>query len=47
MPLRVAIIGAGIMGLSLAERLSAAGLQVTLFEREKQAGGLTTYHDDD
>jgi len=47
MPLRIAIIGAGIMGLSLAERLSATGLQVTLFEREKQAGGLTTYHDYD
>ena len=45
MSLRVAIIGAGIMGLSLAHRLSSTGAQVTLFERERQAGGLTTYHD--
>ena len=45
MPSRVAIIGAGIMGLSLAQRLSSQGVQVTLFERERQAGGLTTYHD--
>ena len=43
--MRVGIIGAGIMGLSLAQRLSATGVQVTLFEREPQAGGLTTYHD--
>lgn len=45
MPLRVGIIGAGIMGLSLAQRLSSNGAQVTLFDREPQAGGLTTYHD--
>ncbi len=45
MSLRVGIIGAGIMGLSLAQRLSSKGAHVTLFERERQAGGLTTYHD--
>ncbi len=33
------------MGLSLAQRLSAQGARVTVFERESQAGGLTTYHD--
>ncbi|MFZ1504638.1 MAG: NAD(P)/FAD-dependent oxidoreductase [Nitrospira sp.] len=45
MPLRVGIIGAGIMGLALAQRLSARGVCVTVLERERQAGGLTTYHD--
>ncbi len=45
MVLRVGIIGGGIMGLSLAERLSAKGVHVTVLERERQAGGLTTYHD--
>ncbi len=44
-PVRVGIIGGGIMGLSLAQRLSSKGLRVTIFERESQAGGLTTYHD--
>ncbi len=43
--MRVGIIGGGIMGLALAQRLSARGLQVTVFDRERQAGGLTTYHD--
>lgn len=45
MSLRVGIVGAGIMGLSLAQRLSAKGARVTVFERGFQAGGLTTYHD--
>lgn len=35
------------MGLSLAQRLSARGVRVTVIEREPQAGGLTTYHDYD
>lgn len=42
---RIAIIGGGIMGLALAQRLSARGVQVTLFERDSQLGGLSTYHD--
>ena len=33
------------MGLALAQRLSARGVRVTVLERERQAGGLTTYHD--
>jgi protoporphyrinogen oxidase len=43
--LRVGIIGGGIMGLALAQRLSAAGLKVTVFERDSQLGGLATYQD--
>lgn len=42
---RVGIIGGGIMGLALAQRLSARGLKVSLFERDRQLGGLSTYHD--
>jgi protoporphyrinogen oxidase len=42
---RVGIIGGGIMGLALAQRLSARGLNVTVFERDRQLGGLATYHD--
>ena len=33
------------MGLALAYRLSRKGHAVTVFEREKQLGGLATYHD--
>lgn len=36
---RVAIIGAGLAGLSAATTLRDAGLQVSLFERLKKAGG--------
>lgn len=43
--MRVGIIGAGMMGLALAQRLTARGLRVTLYDREGQAGGLSTYHD--
>jgi len=32
------------MGLALAYRLSGKGRKVTVFEREKQLGGLATYH---
>ena len=42
---RVGIIGGGIMGLALAQRLSARGMKVSLFERDRQLGGLSTYHD--
>jgi len=43
--MNIAIVGAGMMGLSLAYRLSQQGHKVTLFESNKQLGGLTTHHD--
>jgi len=43
MRLHVGIVGGGIMGLALAQRLSARGLKVTVFERDSQLGGLSTY----
>lgn len=36
---KVAIIGAGVAGLASAIRLSAKGFDVTLYEKEEQAGG--------
>jgi protoporphyrinogen oxidase len=43
--MRVGIIGAGLMGMALAERLSSAGHEVHVFERADQPGGLTTWAD--
>ena len=37
---RVAIVGGGIMGMSLALRLRERGLQVTLYEARASTGGL-------
>jgi protoporphyrinogen oxidase len=42
---KIAVIGGGLMGLALAHRLTAQHHQVTVLERERQLGGLTTYHD--
>lgn len=42
-PESVAIIGAGPGGLAAAERLRAAGVQVTVYDRYDRAGGLLTY----
>ncbi|MEQ1718916.1 MAG: NAD(P)/FAD-dependent oxidoreductase [Hyphomicrobium sp.] len=43
--MRIGVIGGGLMGLVLADRLAEAGNQVTVFERAPQVGGLTTWHD--
>jgi protoporphyrinogen oxidase len=43
--MKIGIIGGGLMGLALAYHLSSKGHTVTVFEREKQLGGLATYHD--
>lgn len=37
---RVAVIGAGISGVVSAGHLLAAGLNVTVFERNEAAGGV-------
>jgi protoporphyrinogen oxidase len=42
--MRVGIVGGGLMGLSLAQRLSSRGHDVTVFERDSQLGGLATHH---
>jgi protoporphyrinogen oxidase len=43
--MNIGIIGGGITGLVLAQRLSNQGHKVTVFDSNKQLGGLTTYHD--
>ncbi|MEH2446641.1 MAG: NAD(P)/FAD-dependent oxidoreductase [Nostoc sp.] len=43
--MNIGIIGGGITGLVLAQRLSHQGHTVTVFDSSKQLGGLTTYHD--
>jgi protoporphyrinogen oxidase len=43
--MRIGIIGGGLMGLALAERLAASGHRVSVFERADQPGGLATWHD--
>ena len=40
---KVAVVGAGPAGLSCAHTLSREGVDVTIYEREKEAGGLMTY----
>lgn len=37
---RVAVIGAGVSGVSATAHLKAAGLNVTLFERTSTSGGV-------
>jgi protoporphyrinogen oxidase len=39
---RIAIVGGGVLGMTLAHRLSQAGKNVTLFEAAKQLGGLAS-----
>jgi renalase len=44
-PRRVAVIGAGIAGLTLARFLTERGVEVTVFEKEPHPGGrMSTYH---
>lgn len=43
--MKIGIIGAGMTGLALARHLAGAGCNVSLFERERQPGGLATYQD--
>ncbi len=45
--MRIGIIGGGLMGLALAERLGSAGHRITVFERADQPGGLSTWHEFD
>lgn len=40
---KVAIVGAGPAGLSCAHMLSREGVDVTIYEKEKEGGGLMTY----
>jgi len=40
---KVAIVGAGPAGLSCAHVLSREGIDVTIYEKEKEGGGLMTY----
>jgi protoporphyrinogen oxidase len=42
---RVGIVGGGLMGLAVADRLAAAGHSVTVYERATQPGGLATWQD--
>lgn len=42
---KICIVGAGMTGLTLAQKLAAAGHAVTVYEREAQLGGLATYYD--
>ena len=40
---RVAVVGAGPAGLSVAHGLAQAGVDVTIYEKEMRGGGLMTY----
>lgn len=43
-PLKVAIVGGGLMGLVLAYRISKLGAEVKVLESDSQPGGLSTYY---
>ncbi|QCX01650.1 NAD(P)/FAD-dependent oxidoreductase [Aggregatimonas sangjinii] len=43
--MRIAIIGGGFMGVVLAHEISKNDAKATIFERDSQLGGLTTYQD--
>ncbi len=42
---RVGIVGAGLTGMALAQKLAADGHHVTVFEHNDTIGGLNTWHD--
>lgn len=42
--MKIAVVGGGFTGLALSYKLSKLGHQVKLFERDRQLGGLATYH---
>ncbi|MBX2823176.1 MAG: NAD(P)/FAD-dependent oxidoreductase [Gammaproteobacteria bacterium] len=42
---KIAIIGAGLMGMVLARKLADQGHRVTVYEQQAQTGGLSTWHD--
>jgi protoporphyrinogen oxidase len=44
-PLRVAVIGAGPMGLAAAYELAKRGVQVTVYERDDRIGGMSAFID--
>lgn len=43
--MRVGVVGAGLMGLAVAQRLADSGYEVNVFEGAPQVGGLTTWQD--
>lgn len=43
----IGIVGAGLMGLTLAHKFASDGYQVTVIENADRSGGLTTWHDFD
>ena len=43
--MRIGIIGAGTLGMTLGYRLARAGQEVTLLESAPQVGGLATWHE--
>ncbi len=42
--MKVGIIGGGLMGMTLAYRISGLNASVKVFERDSQLGGLSTHH---
>jgi protoporphyrinogen oxidase len=43
--MKIGVIGGGLSGLALAQRLASRGHEITVLERDSQPGGLATYED--
>ena len=43
--MKIGVIGGGLSGLALAQRLAKKGHEITVLERDSQPGGLATYED--